>query len=351
MKKLFVGLLVCWLVCFLAGCDKITSSGEQRGPKWKMYTTANSPLLSDTINALTLDAGSKVWIATASGANSLNRESWQVVWDSLVFDTPIGASIRVNAITVGKQGEIWFGLAGGGIRKLNLSFPNGDRWRRYEAPVINTNFIYSMATDGAGNIWVGTSKGVSRFIPDKTDLNKGQWIQYYSTNSPLPDEQIRCTSVSPYDNLIWFGTQNHGVVSYDGDLLWNIDSPSDSPFPIVSIAFASINTSWFGTFADWTYRYSLTTLEWTQVKDSSNGISALKNPFVNAVAAGQKGVMWFGTNKGLTRYDGVNWSTLDTSNSPLPDDVIKALAVDVNNNLWIGTLHGLAIYNEEGILR
>lgn len=351
LRKLFIGLLVCWLVGSLTGCDKITSPGEVRGPKWKMYTTDNSPLVSNTINALTVYSGTTVWIATDAGANSITGESWQVVNDSLVYFTPLGASAKVNAITVGGSGEVWFGLAGGGVRKMKPFYPLSDKWQHYNSPVINTDFVYSLATHSSGDIYVGTSNGVSRFIPDKSDLSKGKWIKYSSKNSPLPDEQIRSIGINPFDNLIWFGTQSHGVVSYDGDLLWNIDSPSDVPFPIVSMTFASASTAWFGTFADWAYRYSIPTSEWTHVADSSNGTIALKDLFVNAVASTQKGVVWFGTNKGLTRFDGSTWQTLDTTNSPLQSEIIKALAVDVNNNLWIGTVHGLAVYNEEGILR
>lgn len=42
--------------------------------------------------------------------------------------------------------------------------------------------------------------------------------------------------------------------------------------------------------------------------------------------------------------------TLNSLDSPLPDNGIRALVVDTKGNLWIGTKNGLAEFNDEGIL-
>ena len=329
-------------------CDQaIVPISNPRGPKWVIYTRSNSPLVSDTINAIFVDFENTKWIATSSGANSYNAGRWQKFTDSLRYTTPFGRSWEVNAITVGADKSVWFGLAGGGIVKLNLFSSAGTRWKRYRAPVINSDFVYSLTTDNLGNIYVGTSSGVSRHIPNPTDPDAGLWYKYTSGNSPIPDEPIRSAGVNPYDNLLWFGTYSHGVVSFDGDLNWNVDTPSEQPFPIISLAFSIGSTIWFGTYADWAYRYSITTSEWTHIADSASG-GGLQGNFVNAVAVDRDGNVWFGTNKGLTQFNGSSYMTLTSSNAPLPSDTIKALSVDFNNNLWIGTVNGLAEYNEEG---
>ncbi len=50
------------------------------------------------------------------------------------------------------------------------------------------------------------------------------------------------------------------------------------------------------------------------------------------------GYLWFGTLKGLARYDGHHFFFFDTDNSPLPSDEIGAVLADGQDTLWIGTL-------------
>jgi len=243
---------------------------------------------------------------------------------------------------------VWFGLAGGGIRRFNRFAGTGAEWITYTTPSLTSDVVLRLATDNAGMIWVGTSQGVSEFIPNATGANTlaGKWRKL-TTGSLIPTEPIYAIAANPYSNTIWFGTFSQGVVWYDGDLDWGIDAPRDAPFPFSSLLFDVTRTVWFGTLGDWAYKYSIDTFEWTHViGDTTNGGGLAS--IVNAIATDNRGTVWFGTNQGLTKYDGAKWSTFTQGNSSLPGDVIRALYVDNNRNLWIGTMNGAAVYNESG---
>lgn len=150
---------------------------------------------------------------------------------------------------------------------------------------------------------------------------------------------------NPYDKHMWFGTTTQGVVSFDGDYDWNFTLPADAPLPVVSMAFNSDRTTWFGTLGDWAYLYSGKTEEWTRCSPGDG--CDLPGSFVRAIALDGSAV-WFGTNHGLGRLEAGQWSVLDTSNSPLPSDNITALARERNGNLWIGTDKGLVKYRRGG---
>ncbi|WP_082349272.1 two-component regulator propeller domain-containing protein [Candidatus Kryptonium thompsonii] len=53
---------------------------------------------------------------------------------------------------------------------------------------------------------------------------------------------------------------------------------------------------------------------------------------------------------GLSKFDGVKWSVVNTSNSGLPNNNVYAIAIDSQGNKWIGTDGGLAVYREGGVI-
>lgn len=56
-----------------------------------------------------------------------------------------------------------------------------------------------------------------------------------------------------------------------------------------------------------------------------------------AVAKESNGIKWFGSRKGLIKFENDAFSTLDPSNSPLPDTMVSALLIDHEQKKWIGT--------------
>lgn len=65
---------------------------------------------------------------------------------------------------------------------------------------------------------------------------------------------------------------------------------------------------------------------------------------VSAIAQDRPGYLWFGTQAGLARFDGVRFVTYDMDTAPeLPGTMIRALHVDPAGRLWIGTPQGLAV--------
>jgi ligand-binding sensor domain-containing protein/signal transduction histidine kinase/DNA-binding response OmpR family regulator len=74
----------------------------------------------------------------------------------------------------------------------------------------------------------------------------------------------------------------------------------------------------------------------------------LSDQFVRCIFKDSKGFIWFGTQNGLTRYDGINMviyeNILDDTNS-ISYNNISTIFEDSKGNLWIGTFNGLNLYN------
>ncbi len=67
---------------------------------------------------------------------------------------------------------------------------------------------------------------------------------------------------------------------------------------------------------------------------------------ITALIQTEDGFIWIGTHAGLSRFDGVRFTTFAKQNSPLSNDRITCLYEDFNRVLWIGT-DGAGLYSYE----
>ncbi len=160
------------------------------------------------------------------------------------------------------------------------------------------NSVRSIAIGLNGDVWAGTSSGVSRF--------DGETWTTYNSNNVLLYNYVSTIAVD-FDGDVWISTFSHllgGVSCYDGDN-WTLYTRDDG----------------------------------------------LKNDVVNSMAFGSDSVVWFGTRLGATRYDGENWRTFTSASGRLPYDVVESIAIDSNGIVWIGTSGGINRYERGGITR
>lgn len=64
--------------------------------------------------------------------------------------------------------------------------------------------------------------------------------------------------------------------------------------------------------------------------------SGMPGENLTGVVIDSLGRKWFATNAGVTIYDGRIWTTFDTSNSSLPKNDIKCIAIDSSGGVWVG---------------
>lgn len=86
-------------------------------------------------------------------------------------------NLNVNSIFADSKGKVWIGTYDGGLIKLN-SFPEGnklniDQVYKNEGSTENiaTNIVFGVNEDVKGNIWVATSAGLSKLLPENKFYN------------------------------------------------------------------------------------------------------------------------------------------------------------------------------------
>jgi ligand-binding sensor domain-containing protein len=239
-----------------------------------------------------------------------------------------------------KEGNLWLGIGGGVIRydhnwQSFKIFANEDE----KKPVLHYNSVRSLLADDFGDIWIGTARGLNRYHPSTgnmdfftekqgmplaffwmlaKDKGGGIWIGStsglfrYRKDSNTFDDLSKDEFLSKYahrnvqalyvdrQNRLWIGLLNVGLVMYDID---------QKHVRLLTIKDSLISDTRFSSFAE-----------------------------------DKDGIIWIGSEQGLTAYDpGKNCSHFLSRETGLPSDRTNNIMVDSLNRVWIGTSNGLCM--------
>jgi len=78
-----------------------------------------------------------------------------------------------------------------------------------------------------------------------------------------------------------------------------------------------------------------------------NQTDGLPQDTIRAITQTADGYLWLGTDEGLARFDGYEFTIFDKRDGDLPSNSITALAATADGGLWIGTMSGLAEYRDK----
>ncbi|ROL57339.1 T9SS C-terminal target domain-containing protein [Bacteroidetes/Chlorobi group bacterium Naka2016] len=294
-----------------------------RSNQFVVYNSQNSPLPSDIINDIYVDAVGIWWIATNKGLVMKSDTNW-VVFNRLNSGIP---DDYVNTVKVDPMGNVW------------VATPNGlGMYDRTDWYVFNTNnsglpdnFITFIEFDNFNNSkWVGTLHGgLVHWIGDNFNV-------YDTSNSMLPSNAVTAFAFDTSHNK-WVGT-NNGLVLIDqmGWTIFNTTNSGLSDNHINSIFIDALNRKFIST------RNKLTLISDTNFFVLSFENSKLPTNYVKKVVEGVDLVKWIVTPEGLVSYDGNNWNVYNNTNSPITH-AINDIAVDTDNKLWIATDSGLIV--------
>jgi ligand-binding sensor domain-containing protein len=371
------------------------------GITWSVYTSYDSGLLDNWVNAVAVDDEDNVWFATAEGVSQ--RTTTGQWYAYTMFDSGL-VDNWVNTVAVDEAGDVWFGT-GGGLNKLTFS----GTWITYttDNSGLLTNDVLDIAFDGQGNVWLVTP-GWDDAVGISVLLTDGGWATYTTSNSDLyssyvnaiaVDEQNRKwigyvydgVSVLSADNTTWEHYWNGSLVEdilpvpngdvwlatapeeytepapgnggamrvFDTDQAWEINNKGNSGLScneVTAVEVCAGGSTWFGSK---TYEGSggegegeggLVLALDRLLPDLGTWQSfSLPAPLsdgwdVREIACGNAGQTWVATSAGVGRLaaDMTTWITFTVGNSDLVDDWVNAVAVDGDGDVWFGSEGGVS---------
>lgn len=283
------------------------------------------------------------------------------------YSTEDGVAVDVTSCSFAdSKGNLWFGTFVAGLSKYN-----GKVFTRYTtAQGLNSNEIANITEDRQGNIWVATSKGVSKFdgVGFTTVYNQSKvnyifqdrdgtfWFStnkglihhtnngntlYSKNNGLLIDRTYKL--VQNEEGKLFIGAEN-GISIFDGQKFTHITDEIDPLYkPIRQIAIDRDQNIWIGspvglakiTKGNISY-YPAT----KKFKKSSNTYT-----FIDS----QDNIWLVIRGEGILRFDGSNFTSINPSSETKTNEIAN-IVEDLNGNIWMGTNSGIIKYAGDAIL-
>jgi len=337
------------------------------GPDSTFYDATNSPLESNRIGSIAVDADGAVWLGGDGVLYRVAGETWTVFSAEEVGDA--GFPLRLIAgLAPAGDGTLWLGdidgaicrfdpaqsrcavaynaeqgMAAGPLTHLALdaagrvyyttagngySALDGDTWRRFAraGEAVRGNAIGAATVDTAGALWVATEAGVQRV----EGVDRAPTLVSASGIDPATVRVLFADS----SGLIWAGGE--GAASFDGQA-WTVYTTTAglAGETVQAIAEDSRGRIWLGTDRGISIWNGATFFNLT-------ADTGLPSADIRCLLAAED-AMWIGSaGGGLYRFERNQLQVLNSDNVNLPSDTVTALVLADDGSLLVGTDTGLA---------
>ena len=270
-------------------------------------------------------------------------------------DFPEGLSCcGVQAIHSDGAGVLWLGTSRGLVR-FDLASGTSIRYRHDRADLKNVTAdgIIGIAADAAGKLWVADTGGLSRFDPETRTFSGYRNWPSGRLQASFEQATYQPTAYIGPSGMVLLGTQQ-GLKFFEpgsGTLRVLRHDPADphslSGNEVWSIRSDRDGNLWVGVKGGGVNRFSLHALRFGAWRSDSGDRNTLSENNVRSIYEDRDGIVWIGTYEGgLNRFEpGSGKFSHYRHNSADPrslaDDHAFPIYEDRSGTLWIGTFAGL----------
>ena len=117
----------------------------------------------------------------------------------------IGSNIVYSILPDNGWKTLWVGTRGGGLSVLDTGTRRLKRFvhNSKSSGSLSSNDILSLAKDGDGTLWIGTSYGLNEMV---SGASGKVWFRRYDENDGLPNNTIH--GILPADGVLWISSNN-----------------------------------------------------------------------------------------------------------------------------------------------
>lgn len=306
-------------------------------------------LRSSLIGNICEDSLGNIWVGTDDeGVSMLNRKNGKFYHFRNTSKTPnLLSNNHITDMIIDDAGHIWCGTPIG-LNKMTVDYETNTVQNQifindpenYNS--INNNRITTLFQDKLGNIWIGNSRGLTRYIENHTN-GDGQFI-YYDTG---PTAQI--SHIIETGNSLIINSYNPFELPFREINKTNPVFTNIARYSTYKLVALDDNTLW-GTTNNGINVYTRTNQQkqrklLTTLTHQWGDASSLSANITTDIIIDKSGIIWVGTNGGgvnIYNPNKKNFKHYSRNENPgsLSYNKIRSIFEDEQQNLWIGTEGG-----------
>ena len=273
------------------------------------------------------DADSAIWVGTS--IQGLFRIKDKEVYHFDLDERPYLNHVR--SIRHGPDGALWFATSNGVIRYNESGFRNFSN-----QDGIRSSYTFSVMPDSNGVTWAGTQGGLYKIEGETVSR-----VRFSQGNATIH-------TLDRIDDRLWLGTES-GLMYMDQDSFF-----LDEAFPkkpVLSINSDRSGKLWIGTMGSGVYLYDPIGKSLADSISTEDGLNSSTIYFTRLDSSNN---LWVGTSKGVNRVNLTLYpdsKTISIKQFGQKDGIVgietnkNAATIDHEGRLWFGTLKGIMKYD------
>jgi ligand-binding sensor domain-containing protein len=180
---------------------------------WQLFY-ADSIGLATNYATVFRSQNSTIWVGRGDGLDRLEHDGTPFNTSDDQWLTDI-TDLNVVDMSLDPSGILWLATASG----LFFINPADDTVGNVELPAPISGSVNGVASDGVGNIWVGTVAGLGVLRPNRAEPQRSLWLDTLTTaNSPILGNTVTSVAIDIPTGVVYIGTQN-GLSVFDSGIL------------------------------------------------------------------------------------------------------------------------------------
>lgn len=291
------------------------------GASFTTYTTDNSGLPTNFINAVDFDEDGVLWAGTTEGLCRFDGSTWTTY---PVEVDGVDVTQNVWKVKAAPDGTVW--AIEFEMYNFHLLQFDGESWTYHDNVDAERKLdnVRDIDIDADGVVWVGSVEGLNRY--------DGSWTRY--------DHPFIISVDAASDGTLWVGTipEVNGVwhagdtmdISYFKDGTWStVDLNGRFDVPVYGVAKLVAEDD--GSILFSVHHETNLAMSLYSLRDDALTHYTVDAPFSSDykdIFVGRDGTVWLGTSMGLSRFDGESWDTT------LFDHTINNIVEAPDGSVW-----------------
>ena len=354
-RSRMIPVLLCTLL--LSTSPAVAGDAGHRPMRFDQLTLDDG-LSQSNVLSIWQDSRGLMWFGTENGLNSYNGYEFRRFTRERGNPLALGSDF-IYDIAEDADGNLWLGTNGGGLAMMNRSTSQFTSFRHDpdDPNSISSNVVRALLLDTDGIVWLGTrGAGLDRFDPQS-----GMFTHYrFGSDAPhTKNPNDIYTIYKDSGGTLWLGS-NRGLGRLDpesGELVSYLHNADDetaiSDHRVRAILEDGDAHLWVGTYGGGLNRFDMESGTFERFQNRADDPSSIASDRVTTIFRDSDGRLWVGTAGGLNLFDDLSGSFTHYRNdatdaSSLADNSVTSVFQDRGGILWVGTQNrGLSKWNPQ----